>query len=104
MILVIGIVVFVTGLVAVGGTIVMNGLGQSRARVSFESSLAAAEAGIDLAIGRVQQAYDLYSQDYPIPSPVTSTVTSTLCDASAIPLDKSNWERPRRRRRGFEGS
>ena len=51
MILVIGIVVFVAGITATAGVIAMNGLAQSRHRISYEQSLAAAESGIDFALG-----------------------------------------------------
>ena len=67
MLLVIGIVVFVAGITATAGTIAINGLGQSRQRIHFEQSLAAAESGIDYALGELQWAFDLSFADFPVP-------------------------------------
>ena len=68
MILVIGIIVFVAASPSRLATIAMNGLGQSRQRINFERSLAAAESGIDYALGHLQYAFDTAFADYPIPS------------------------------------
>lgn len=84
MILVIGIVIFVAGITATAGVIAMNGLAQSRHRISFERSLAAAEAGVDFALGQLQFAYDTAFADYPIP--LASTAPTTGCTASAVKL------------------
>lgn len=84
MILVIGIVVFVAGITATAGVIAMNGLGQSRQRISFERSLAAAEAGIDYALGKLQYSYDTAFADYPIP--MFEAAPSSDCSANDVQL------------------
>lgn len=68
MILVIGIMAFVVGLTVTGAVIAQNALGQSRQRVNFERSLAAAESGIDFALGHLQYSFDNSHRDYPIPA------------------------------------
>ena len=67
MLLVIGITVFVAGLTVTAAVIAQNSLGQSRQRINFERSLAAAESGIDYALGHLQYAFDQAHADYPIP-------------------------------------
>lgn len=84
MILVIGIVIFVAGITATAGVIAMNGLGQSRHRINFEQSLAAAESGIDYALGQLQYAYDTQFADFPIPK--ASTAPTATCSASVVQL------------------
>lgn len=83
MILVIGIVVFVAGLTATAAVIATNGLGQSRKRIHFEQSLAAAEAGIDYALSHLQYAFDESHADYPIPD---TGVPVAACTASTVTL------------------
>ena len=75
---------FVAGLTVTAATIAQNGLGQSRQRINFERSLAAAESGIDYALGHLQYAFDEASADYPIPSP--GSAPSSACPAAEIEL------------------
>ena len=84
MILVIGIVIFVAGVTATAGVIAINGLGQSRHRISFEQALASAESGIDYTLGKLQYAFDTEFADYPIPKPGTAPTTG--CSATAVQL------------------
>lgn len=84
MILVIGIVVFVAGLTATAGVIAMNGLGQSRHRIHFERSLAAAEAGIDYALGELQWAFDTAFADFPVP--MKDSAPTSSCTANSVQL------------------
>ena len=94
MILVIGIVIFVAGITATAGVVAINGLSQSRQRIAFEQSLAAAEAGIDRTLGQVQWAYDSAFADYPIPAPGVAPVAA--CTASSVQLPPeslgSGWD------------
>lgn len=84
MILVIGIVVFVAGITATAGVIAMNGLGQSRHRINFERSLAAAESGIDYALGELQWAFDTSFADFPVP--MKDQAPTTACTADSVQL------------------
>jgi hypothetical protein len=95
MILVIGIVIFVAGITVTAAVIAENGLGQTRKRVSFERSLAAAESGIDFALGHLQHAFDTASADYPIPA--GAGVPTAGCTANVVDLpdltavDEQTW-------------
>ena len=95
MILVIGIVVFAAGITATAGVIAMNGLAQSRHRISYEQSLAAAESGIDFALGQLQYAFDTAFADYPIPA--AGLAPTTGCAAATVQLptaanDPATWD------------
>lgn len=95
MILVIGIVIFVAGITATAGVIAINGLGQSRNRISFEQALAAAESGIDHALGELQYAYDTQFADYPIPtagSAPTATCTASDVQMPSAANDPATWD------------
>ncbi len=84
MILVIGITVFVAGLTVTAAVVAENGLGQSRQRINFERSLAAAESGVDFALGHLQYAFDYSHADYPIPA--AGGVPKAGCTVAAIDL------------------
>ena len=84
MILVLGITVFVAGLTVTAATIAQNGLGQSRQRINFERSMAAAESGIDYALGHLQYAFDEAGADYPIPA--KDFAPSSACPVAEIEL------------------
>ena len=84
MILVIGIVVFVAGITATSGVIAMNGLAQSRHRISYERALASAESGIDFALGQLQYAFDTAFADYPIPT--AGSAPTAGCSAATVML------------------
>jgi hypothetical protein len=95
MILVIGIVIFGAGLTATAGVIAMNGLSQSRHRISFEQALASAESGVDFALGKLQYAFDTDFVDYPIP--LADTAPTAACTAADIQLpaaanDPQTWD------------
>lgn len=85
MVLVLGIAVFVAGLTATAGVVVMNGLAQTRQRIGFEQSLAAAEAGIDYALGHLQAAFDEGPSDFPIPAPGVAPVEGCALTAEQMP-------------------
>ncbi len=95
MILVIGIVIFVAGITVTAAVIAENGLGQTRKRVNFERSLAAAESGVDFALGHLQYAFDTASADYPIPAGAgipTATCTATAVDLPDLStIDERTW-------------
>ena len=97
MILVIGIMVFVAGLTVTASIIAQNALGQSRQRINFERSLAAAESGIDYALGHLQYAFDVTHTDYPLP--LAATAPNPDCDAASVQLpdftsvDEKQWAR-----------
>ncbi len=97
MILVIGITVFVAGLTVTAAVIAQNGLGQTRQRINFERSLAAAESGIDYALGHLQYSFDQYFADYPIPSVSPVSVPTATCGAAEVELpdltavDEKTW-------------
>lgn len=90
MILVIGIAIFVAALAATAVAISLNGLAQSRNRVSYEQALAVAETGVNFALGNIQEAYDTSATDYPIPAP-TTVESSTICD---LPVMADSLTRP----------
>jgi hypothetical protein len=84
MVLVMGIVVFVAALTATAGTIAINGLAQSRQRIHFEQSLAAAESGVDYALGELQKAFDISFADFPVPNP--GNAPTAACTATTVQL------------------
>ena len=84
MILVIGITVFVAGLTVTAAVIATNGLGQSRHRVHYEQSLAAAESGIDYALSQVQAAFEKSNADFPLPNAGAPT---SACQEPPLTLD-----------------
>src|SRR3954465_15622511 len=70
MILVLGTAGIVTGLMILATTTARRSLTSSRQHVSFESAMAATEAGIDTALARTQKVYnesglDLYASPAP---------------------------------------
>jgi hypothetical protein len=85
LILVIGITAFVTVLSSTAAIIAVNGLAGSRQRTAFEQSLASAESGVDLALAKLQRAWDTNAADYPIPgsTPVGSE-SAPYCQASEV--------------------
>lgn len=87
MILVIGISVFVFGLVATATAYAVNGISQSRQRTSYEHSLATAEAGVDFMLARLQRAFDDHNKDYPLPMGTSSAVEA----APWCTLGEINW-------------
>ena len=95
MILVIGIMVFVAGLTVTASVIAQNGLGQSRERIKFEKSLAAAESGVDYALGHLQYAFDATHADYPIPA--IGGVPTDACSVASVEVpdltvtDEKTW-------------
>lgn len=95
MILVIGIMVFVAGLTVTASVVAQNGLGQSRQRINFERALAAAESGVDFALGHLQYAFDEYRADYPIPASGTAPTTACTASSMALPdltsIDEKGW-------------
>jgi hypothetical protein len=84
MILVIGITIFVAGLTVTAAVIATNGLGQSRHRVHYEQSLAAAESGIDYALSQVQAAFEESNADFPLPN---AGVPTSGCAVEPLTLD-----------------
>jgi hypothetical protein len=95
MVLVLGIVVFVAGVTATAGVVAINGLGQSRHRISFEQALASAESGVDFSLGKLQYAFDTAFADYPIPQ--AGTAPTNNCSASEVELptqanDPASWD------------
>jgi len=84
MILVIGITLFVAGLTVTAAVIATNGLGQSRHRVHYEQSLAAAESGIDYALSQVQAAFEQSNADFPLPNAGAPT---SACAVAPLTLD-----------------
>jgi hypothetical protein len=101
MILVLGITVFVATITATAGVIAINGLSQSRNRINFESSLSAAEAGIDFALANLQYSFDTSFDDYVIPTagvapttqctPVTSVSYPTEVERAVEGWDEEAW-------------
>ena len=97
MILVIGIMVFVAGLTVTASIVAQNALGQSRQRINFERSLAAAESGVDYALGHLQYAFDEFHTDYPIPSVSPTNVPTASCTVAEVELpdltviDEKTW-------------
>lgn len=95
LILVIGITVFVAGLTVTASVIAQNSLGQSRERIKFEQSLAAAESGVDFALGHLQYAFDTSHADYPIPA--TAGAPTAACTVASVELpdlsvtDEQTW-------------
>lgn len=81
MILVIGIIVFITALVVTATAYAVAGLKQSTKRTTFEQSLAVAESGIDQAMSAIQKQYSNSFTDYPVPS-TTSGLGCTMSDVS----------------------
>ena len=81
MILVIGISLAVSLMIATAAVMTVNTLGQSKQRTQYEQSLAAAEYGIDSALAHLQAAYDASASDYPIPAP-----GNEVCDADVVDL------------------
>lgn len=83
LILVIGIAAMVFGLTFTAVAMASSALTQSRVRNNFELSLTAAEDGIDVALARLQRAYDERNDDFPIPGPQTDS----QCIADVIPQE-----------------
>lgn len=83
-IVVLGISTFIMILIVTAAAMARNALGMSAQRTNFERSLAAAEAGVDTTLGRLQTAYDLYSSDYPVPSTATARFPNPECNAAAV--------------------
>ena len=77
LILVIGMTMVLSAMVATALILTMNTLTQSSQRTRFEQALGAAEQGIDSTLARLQLAYDNAAQDYPIPG-------SPVCEGTAI--------------------
>ena len=69
---------FVAGLTVTAAVIATNGLGQSRHRVHYEQSLAAAESGIDYALSQVQAAFEESNADFPSPNAGAPTSGCTV--------------------------
>ena len=81
LILVIGTATVVTALMIVGTTMATRALSSSRTHVSFEQSVAAAEAGLDRILARTQNAYNTTGSDsYTFPSSATSCNGNTGID------------------------
>lgn len=95
MVLVIGITIFVAGLTITAAVIAQNGLAQSRQRINFERSMAAAESGIDFALAHLQYAYDEHHADYLIPKPAVAPTSACTAASEQLPdletLDEKAW-------------
>jgi Tfp pilus assembly protein PilX len=89
MILVIGFMLVVGVLVAAALGVATNSLSSSRQHVTFEQALSTAESGIDQGLARVQQAYNAYVADYPIPDTVNANDPTPLCTDNP-----ANWQAP----------
>ena len=79
MIMVIGVSVMVMALAATAVAYAVNGIAQSRNRTSFETSLASAEQGIDRTLAELQQSFDSFNRDYPVPSQPDAFEPSPWC-------------------------
>lgn len=66
---VIGLIMMVTALMVVASVTTVAAIGSSRDHVSFEQSLAAAEAGVDANLAAVSQAYSAGNPNWTNPSP-----------------------------------
>lgn len=84
LILVLGMTVVISSLVATASIMTMNTLGQSTSRTLYEQSLASAEQGIDATLARLQWAFDYYNADYPVPGAPTAQITSPDCVGTAV--------------------
>jgi hypothetical protein len=83
-VVVLGISTFIMILIVAAASIARNALAMAQQRSNYEQSLAAAEAGIDETLGRLQRAYDDYSSDYPVPSLASAQFPSPACAANPV--------------------
>jgi hypothetical protein len=80
LILVLGITSILTTLMIVSTTAATRAVQSSRKHVSFESSLAVAETGIDTVLARAQQAYNTFGTD----NYLTPSATDGSCATSTV--------------------
>src|SRR3954447_5370406 len=94
MILVLGTARIVTGLMILATTTASRSLTSSRQHVSFESAMAATEAGIDTALARTQKLYNDNGLDlYASPSPGDPS-----CDRASVAWPWSTTPTPEQER------
>ena len=84
LILVIGVTTLVMVLAVTAVGYAVTGIAQSRNRTQFERSLAVAEGGVDRTLAELQQAFDDYNLDYPVPSPPSAVEPSPWCNRGTV--------------------
>ncbi len=92
-IVVLGISTFIMVLIVTAAALAKNALAMSSHRSNFENALAAAEAGVDTGLGRLQAAYDQYSTDYPIPAQASAHFPAPSCSGNPVTAP-SEFETP----------
>ena len=93
-ILVLGVTVIVTTLIASALVLTTNVLGQSRIRTNFELSLASAEAGIDATLALLQEEYDVDpgNVDFGVPTDGDACAVASNFSHDSYPDDGTDVE------------
>jgi hypothetical protein len=93
MVATIGLIVFITALLVVGVLTTTTAIRSSRDHVSFEQSLAAAEAGVDTTLAAVSKAYAAGNPGWTNPSPcaLPAPTSADVADQNA----ERTWARAR---------
>lgn len=85
LVLVIGVIAFLTAVALTATAYAVNSLKQSSGRSNNELSLATAENGVDFVMAKLQRAYTTRNADVPIPNNVSTTVDPTpYCNAAKV--------------------
>ncbi len=93
-ILVLGVTVIVTTLIASALVLTTNVLGQSRIRTNFELSLASAEAGIDATLALLQEEYDVDpgNVDFGVPTDGDACAVASNFSHDSYPVEGTDAE------------